>query len=544
MWYASKSLGALPGTKTQNHPAYECYAPYDSWEAEEATEREAERPRTMSYIRRGAAIQAQQRRGERNRDVVWLEVNGYHIVNIYREPNTMAMINYTIGIIPGPRTLVGGDFNAKHDTYEPGVLSATQGATLSNWSQDTGMDFIGEVGIPTHRAGHVIDLTFSNIPFAETVVRQDMDCGSDHYTQVTTIPGRGTPPNKRVGYRVTEDGLYTFASLIESGAYWLPKVRHIASDVELETATEQLTDLLFQRAIRTAGRPASDRARSAPWWTNESASAYSLYKRSGKTLEDRKRMLSATRKAKREYWRRLIDSASDDADLYKVVGWHRAAPSLKSPPLVVDGQPIEGTREKAQALLDKVLHRYDSTDDLEADPILENRASTLPWDTNVSLEEVERNTIGVSSTSPGADKVTVRLLKACWDSVKGYIRDLFECCLKRSYFPKVWRLAEVVMLPKVGKKDKSSIRSWRPIALLSCVGKGLERTIARRIAWTSLTHSTLSPQHCGALPKRSAMDLVSAFVHDVECAFARKREVTLVTMDVQGACDALLPGGY
>ncbi|RAL58743.1 hypothetical protein DID88_003049 [Monilinia fructigena] len=252
-------------------------------------------------------------------------------------------------------------------------------------------------------------------------------------------------------------------------------------------------------------------------------------------------MLSATRKAKREYWRRLIDSASDDADLYKVVGWHRAAPSLKSPPLVVDGQPIEGTREKAQALLDKVLHRYDSTDDLEADPILENRASTLPWDTNVSLEEVERNTIGVSSTSPGADKVTVRLLKACWDSVKGYIRDLFECCLKRSYFPKVWRLAEVVMLPKVGKKDKSSIRSWRPIALLSCVGKGLERTIARRIAWTSLTHSTLSPQHCGALPKRSAMDLVSAFVHDVECAFARKRKVTLVTMDVQGAFDALLP---
>ncbi|RAL58911.1 hypothetical protein DID88_009331 [Monilinia fructigena] len=252
-------------------------------------------------------------------------------------------------------------------------------------------------------------------------------------------------------------------------------------------------------------------------------------------------MLSATRKAKREYWRRLIDSASDDADLYKVVGWHRAAPSLKSPPLVVDGQPIEGTREKAQALLDKVLHRYDSTDDLEADPILENRASTLPWDTNVSLEEVERNTIGVSSTSPGADKVTVRLLKACWDSFKGYIRDLFECCLKRSYLPKVWRLAEVVMPPKVGKKDKSSIRSWRPIALLSCVGKGLERTIARRIAWTSLTHSTLSPQHCGALPKRSAMDLVSAFVHDVECAFARKREVTLVTMDVQGAFDALLP---
>ncbi|RAL60424.1 hypothetical protein DID88_000199 [Monilinia fructigena] len=368
MWYASKSLGAPREPRHKNHPAYECYAPYDSWEAEEATEREAEKAK--DYVIHTA------RRRDTSSTTAWGT----------QQRCSMAR---------GPRTLVGGDFNAKHDTYEPGVLSATQGATLSNWSQDTGMDFIGEVGIPTHRAGHVIDLTFSNIPFTETVVRRDMDCGSDHYTQVTTIPGRGTPPNKRVGYRVTEDGLYTFASLIESGAYWLPKVRHIASDVELETATEQLTDL-FQRAIRTAGRPASDRARSAPWWTNESASAYSLYKRSGKTLEDRKRMLSATRKAKREYWRRLIDSARRMMRIYI---------------------------------------RYDSTDDLEADPILENRASTLPWDTNVSLEEVERNTIGVSSTSPGADKVTVRLLKACWDSVKGYIRDLFECCLKKELFP-------------------------------------------------------------------------------------------------------------
>ncbi|RAL66803.1 hypothetical protein DID88_007586 [Monilinia fructigena] len=89
-------------------------------------------------------------------------------------------------------------------------------------------------------------------------------------------------------------------------------------------------------------------------------------------------MLSATRKAKREYWRRLIDNASDDADLYKVVGWHRAAPSLKSPPLVVDGQPIEGTREKAQALLDKVLHRR--------------------WNGTLS---------GSQAPSPGADKVTI-----------------------------------------------------------------------------------------------------------------------------------------
>ena len=96
------------------------------------------------------------------------------------------------------------------------------------------------------------------------------------------------------------------------------------------------------------------------------------------------------------------------------------------------------------------------------------------------------------------------------------------------------------MIPKVGKKDKTSPRSWRPIALFSCLGKGLERIIAKRLAMTAMQHGLLSPQHGGALPKRSAADLTAAFTHDVEAAWARGERVTMITLDVQGAFDALL----
>jgi len=104
----------------------------------------------------------------------------------------------------------------------------------------------------------------------------------------------------------------------------------------------------------------------------------------------------------------------------------------------------------------------------------------------------------------------------------------------------VWKQAEVAMLPKVGKRDRSSPRSWRPIALISCVSKGLERIMAKRIAWTALTNGILSPQHAGALPRRAATDLVACFAHDVEAAMAKGQEVTMATCDVQGAFDALL----
>jgi hypothetical protein len=66
------------------------------------------------------------------------------------------------------------------------------------------------------------------------------------------------------------------------------------------------------------------------------------------------------------------------------------------------------------------------------------------------------------------------------------------------------------------------------------------KIVARRIAWTAMTYKILSPQHGGALPKRSAADLTAAFTHDIEAAWARGQHVTMVTLDVQGAFDALL----
>ncbi|RKK30846.1 hypothetical protein BFJ66_g16119 [Fusarium oxysporum f. sp. cepae] len=93
------------------------------------------------------------------------------------------------------------------------------------------------------------------------------------------------------------------------------------------------------------------------------------------------------------------------------------------------------------------------------------------------------------------------------------------------------------MIAKPGRRDLTNPRAWRPISLLSCLGKGLERLVARRLAWACIHHGVLHLQQAGALPKRSATDLVAALVHDIEEAFARKKVATLVTMDIQGAFD-------
>ena len=124
-----------PGTRTQNHPGYDCYAPIESWESTDATQREAERPRVITYVRKGAGLRTQQRCLIHNRDLLWLDVNGYAILNVYRmpvrEPVPNDIIHYITHLSPPPSCLIGGDFNALHDMFEPGVRPSRNGPDLA-----------------------------------------------------------------------------------------------------------------------------------------------------------------------------------------------------------------------------------------------------------------------------------------------------------------------------------------------------------------------------------------------------------------------------
>ncbi|KAI0990747.1 hypothetical protein K3495_g17440 [Podosphaera aphanis] len=98
------------------------------------------------------------------------------------------------------------------------------------------------------------------------------------------------------------------------------------------------------------------------------------------------------------------------------------------------------------------------------------------------------------------------------------------------------------MLQKPNKSDLSSPRSYRPIALLSLLGKGLERLLARLIAWIAVQEKILASQQFGALPGRSAVDLTTCLTHDFERALNEGHTASMLTLDVKGAFDAVLPG--
>ncbi|KAH8193506.1 hypothetical protein TruAng_012328 [Truncatella angustata] len=207
---------------------------------------------------------------------------------------------------------------------------------------------------------------------------------------------------------------------------------------------------------------------------------------------------------------------------------------LSAPPIITGNRIFETQLDKANALRRATLERNNGENDIPNPWSVPVRQRTpIPFKKHVSLEGAEACTVGVSSTSPGVDGLTLKILKACWPIIGKHVTDLFQRYLMVGYHPKPFKVADVVMIPKLGKKDYSDPRTYRPISLLSCLGKGLERLVGKRLAWTVFERGILAPQHFGALPKRAATDLVAALVHDIEQALGQGLVATLVTADVK-----------
>ena len=66
----------------------------------------------MTYVRKGAGLKIQQRRPIHSRDMLWLDVNGYSILNVYQQPLKLEVIDYVTHLSPPLKCLVSSDFNA------------------------------------------------------------------------------------------------------------------------------------------------------------------------------------------------------------------------------------------------------------------------------------------------------------------------------------------------------------------------------------------------------------------------------------------------
>ena len=106
---------------------------------------------------------------------------------------------------------------------------------------------------------------------------------------------------------------------------------------------------------------------------------------------------------------------------------------------------------------------------------------------------------------------------------KRMLLQIFNLSWHSGKFPSKWKETHIRPILKKGK-DKSKPESYRPISLLSCMGKLLERIINKRLISYLESNSLLAPTQLGYRQNHSTEDQLAYFTQEVEgpCCILRR----------------------
>ena len=112
---------------------------------------------------------------------------------------------------------------------------------------------------------------------------------------------------------------------------------------------------------------------------------------------------------------------------------------------------------------------------------------------------------------------------------------LFRYSLRTCKFPSDWKLARV--MPSFKKDDKSSPSNYKPISLLSCVGKVMERVVYKYIYNYIIEHSLLYSYQSGFLPGHSTVYQLLEIYHNICKNIDNRLSSIIVFCDISKAFD-------
>ena len=135
----------------------------------------------------------------------------------------------------------------------------------------------------------------------------------------------------------------------------------------------------------------------------------------------------------------------------------------------------------------------------------------------------------------GPDGINGAVLKHCSDSLVYPLSRMFNLVYNVGYIPSEWKKTNVVPIHK--KDDKSDIKNYRPISLISLVMKVFERVLYEELL--NRTEDKIDPRQHGFLRNKSCNTNLLPFTNSVAFSLHDKVGVDVVYFDFAKAFDTV-----
>ena len=204
-----------------------------------------------------------------------------------------------------------------------------------------------------------------------------------------------------------------------------------------------------------------------------------------------------------------------------------------------DGESITEDIEKAN-LLNSFFVSQSELDDSNINTLPEiNHDSNdfnLLHDITITANEVKDilELLNISKAI-GPDNLSARLLKEASDELSPIICQFFNKSLLLNKFPNPWKIANVVPIFK--KDNPKLVNNYRPISLLSIIGKVFEKCVHKKIHNYIIENKRLSPHQSGFLRGDSTINQLLYLTNEFYNALDQGKEIRVIFFDISKAFD-------
>ena len=135
----------------------------------------------------------------------------------------------------------------------------------------------------------------------------------------------------------------------------------------------------------------------------------------------------------------------------------------------------------------------------------------------------------------GPDIISHKMLKLCPEKIAVPLQIIFNKSLLQCKYPTSWKIAHVIAIFKKG--DKSLPSNYRPISLISCVGKLMERVIYKYVFNHLQRNKLIYEYQSGFLPKYSTVHQLLEMYNCILNSLEKKEISCFVFCDFSKAFD-------
>ena len=486
-----------------------------------------------------------------------------NVISIYLSPTlniTKEDFDNFFRQLPSP-SLILGDFNAHHLAW--GCSSNnTRGRILNTALDDHQLVFLNDP-TPTYQRfsierpeQSVIDLSISSptiAPFFKPEVQIDTYF-SDHFPIHVMI---GAPSNLHD----------TFLSKWNfKKADWNKFQDYIDEklDNNVDIDINEFTNIILQSAHNniphTRNRPGRNHT---PWWNNDCKQAVAKRRRalrafqkcicerhSREAINAKRETKETILKAKREGWEEFsskFNRYTPLSEIWKLIRYFRLKrkPNYKIPHISIGNAqcttPSDVANQFAAHYSQVSAHNiYTAQQHATLDNILDtcnfHSDNTEHYNLPFNIKELQLSLSKCGNTSIGPDQLAYAFFQHLSEPSIEIFLSTINLLWEEGTFPESWKDSTLIPIPKPGK-NLTDPASYRPISLISCASKIVERMVNSRIRVYLESNNTLSNKQNGFRPGRSTTDGLIHIIDSVQRGFQNNNVTVALFLDLKAAFD-------